>query len=117
MCMIVQVLTKFMQLARNNCWYIGSSNGLTEINLTTGRVRRLLNYYVRDLGFKSDKELWVGTESGLYIYDLEKGEIAHLTVSNGNDSYALADNAIYSICRDNDVGVAVLPRFRIPFCR
>ena len=57
----------------HNCWYIGSSNGLTEINLTTGRVRRLLNYYVRDLGFKSDKELWVGTESGLYIYDLEKG--------------------------------------------
>ena len=32
----------------HNCWYIGSSNGLTEINLTTGRVRRLLNYYVRD---------------------------------------------------------------------
>ena len=84
----------------HNCWYIGSSNGLTEINLTTGRVRRLLNYYVRDLGFKSDKELWVGTESGLYIYDLEKGEIAHLTVSNGNDSYALADNAIYSIMRE-----------------
>ena len=50
----------------HNCWYIGSSNGLTEINLTTGRVRRLLNYYVRDLGFKSDKELWVGTESGLF---------------------------------------------------
>ena len=89
----------------HNCWYIGSSNGLTEINLTTGRVRRLLNYYVRDLGFKSDKELWVGTESGLYIYDLEKGEIAHLTVSNGNDSYALADNAIYSICRDNEGGM------------
>ena len=89
----------------HNCWYIGSSNGLTEINLTTGRVRRLLNYYVRDLGFKSDKELWVGTESGLYIYDLEKGEIAHLTVSNGNDSYALADNAIYSLCRDNEGGM------------
>ena len=47
----------------------------------------------------------VGTESGLYIYDLEKGEIAHLTVSNGNDSYALADNAIYSICRDNEGGM------------
>ena len=60
---------------------------------------------MRDLGFKSDKELWVGTESGLYIYDLEKGEIAHLTVSNGNDSYALADNAIYSICRDNEGGM------------
>ena len=36
---------------------------------------------------------------------MEKGEIAHLTVSNGNDSYALADNAIYSICRDNEGGM------------
>ena len=35
----------------------------------------------------------------------KKGEIAHLTVSNGNDSYALADNAIYSICRDNEGGM------------
>lgn len=89
----------------HNCWYIGSSNGLTEINLTTGKVRRLLDYYVRDLSFKSDKELWVGTESGLYIYELDKKEVTHLTVSNENDPYALADNAIYSICRDNEGGM------------
>lgn len=88
-----------------NCWYIGSTNGLTEINLTTGRTRRLLDYYVRDLKFKSDKELWVGTETGLYIYDLDEGKKAHLTVSDGKDAYALADNAIYAISRDNEGGM------------
>lgn len=89
----------------HNCMYIGSSNGLTEINLTTGKVRRLLNYYVRDLQFKSDQELWVGTESGLYIYDLVNENITHLTASDEEDSYALSDNAIYSLFRDNEGGM------------
>ncbi len=51
----------------HNCVYIASLNGLTEINQTTGKTRKLLNTYVRALQFKSDDELWVGAESGLYI--------------------------------------------------
>lgn len=89
----------------HNCIYVGSSNGLTEINMTTGKVRRLLSYYVRDLEFKSDRELWVGTESGLYIYDLENETEIHLAASEDNDTYALADNAIYSLCHDNEGGM------------
>lgn len=34
--------------------------------------------------------------------NLEKGEIAISLFQTGNDSYALADNAIYSICRDDE---------------
>ena len=52
----------------HNCIYIGSSNGLAEINLTTRKVRRLLNDYVRNICLRSDTELWVGTEQGIYIY-------------------------------------------------
>lgn len=88
-----------------NCFYIGSANGLTEVNMTTRKVRRLMDCYVRDLRFNSDQELWVGTESGLYIYDLGKNRITHLTASDGDDSYALSDNAIYSLCRDNEGGM------------
>lgn len=89
----------------HNCWYIGSSDGLAELNLSTGKVRRLLRSFVRDLCFKSDRELWVGTESGLYICDLETDEVTRLTVSDENDPYALADNAIYSLCRDREGGM------------
>lgn len=88
-----------------NCFYIGSANGLTEINMTTCKVRRLMDGYVRDLRFNSDQELWVGTESGLYIYDLANSKVTHLTASDGDDSYALSDNAIYSLCRDKEGGM------------
>lgn len=89
----------------HNCRYIGTSSGLMMINQTTRKVTRLLNCYVRSLCFKSDKELWVGTESGLYIYEPGKGTVAHFTASNDNDPYSLADNALYSICRDSEGGM------------
>lgn len=92
-------------IGSHNCMYIGSSNGLTEVNMTTRKVRRLLDYYVRDIQFKSDKELWVGTESGLYIYDLGKESHIHLMQSNEYDPYALSDNAIYSLHRDKEGGM------------
>lgn len=89
----------------HNCWYVGSSNGLTEINLTTQKTKRLLDHYVRDMEFSSDKELWVGTENGLYICHLNEGTSEHLMDSDGNDPYSLADNAIYSIYRDREAGM------------
>lgn len=89
----------------HNCVYIASVNGLTEINLTSGRARRLLNAYVRALQFKSDTELWAGTESGLYIYNLANDKVSHLTVPNQEDMYALSDNAIYSLCCDKENGI------------
>ncbi|WP_418698984.1 two-component regulator propeller domain-containing protein [Bacteroides sp.] len=89
----------------HNCVYIASLNGLTEINLTNGKTRRLLNTYVRALQFRSDNELWVGAESGLYIYNLTTDKVTHLTVPNQDDSYALSDNAIYSLCRDKENGM------------
>lgn len=61
----------------------------------------------RTLEFKSDDELWVGTEKGLYIYNLTTNKITHLTVPDQDDSYALSDNAIYSIYRDSENGMWV----------
>lgn len=91
----------------HNCRYIGSSSGLTVINQTTGKSERLLDCFVRSLCFRSDKELWVGTESGLYIYEPGKGITAHFTASDGSDPYSLSDNALYAICRDSEGGMWV----------
>lgn len=88
-----------------NCVYIGSSKGLMEINLSTRKVRRLLDEYVRDICFHSDTELWVGTEQGLYIYDIVEDNYVHLTIPDGDDRYALSDNAIYSVFRDKEDGM------------
>ncbi|MDH6341156.1 ligand-binding sensor domain-containing protein/signal transduction histidine kinase/DNA-binding response OmpR family regulator [Parabacteroides sp. PFB2-12] len=89
----------------HNCVYVASLHGLTEINQTTGKTRRLLNVYARALQFRSDDELWVGTESGVYIYNLANDKVTHLAVPDQDDSYALSDNAIYALYRDTENGM------------
>lgn len=54
----------------HNCLYVGTSKGLIEVNLTSRKVRKLLDEYVRDICFRSDSDLWIGTEQGLYIYNI-----------------------------------------------
>lgn len=58
-----------------NCLYISSiRKGVLELNLTSGNLRSLLaidetgeKVYSRDLRVNSNYELWIGTESGVYI--------------------------------------------------
>ncbi len=94
-----------------NCIYVGTVRGLKEVNLTNKTVRTLLSkdesgddIYVREIAFYSDDELWTGTESGLYIYNLLTNKTTHLQNVNG-DPYSISDNAIYSICKDREGGM------------
>lgn len=69
-----------------NCIYISSiRKGVQELNLTSGNLRSLLlmdetgeMVYSRDLLVNSDNELWIGTESGVYIYNLRTDKYVHL---------------------------------------
>lgn len=95
-----------------NHLYIGSSKGgLKQINRMTKKVTDLLpaagqsqNVFVRNILKYSDKELWVATEGGIYIYNVENNEVQHIE-HNRNDSYSLSDNAIYDIYKDNEGGI------------
>lgn len=85
--------------------------GLREINLTSGRIRDLLTVdengeriFCRDLIVFSDHELWLGTETGVYIYNLKTDQYTHLQHSP-SDPYSLSDNAIYSLYKDREDGV------------
>ncbi len=84
---------------------MASSIGLFELNLTTKVVHRLLDVYVRSICFSSENELWVGTEQGVYIYNLHEHTYQSIEASEVNDQYALSDNAIYSIYRDSEDGI------------
>lgn len=90
-----------------NLLYVATADGLTEVNLDNNESYKILTAFVRTLQFKSDNELWIGTETGLYIYNLTNRHITHITVSDQDDPYALADNAIYSIYRDRENGMWV----------
>lgn len=105
------VITKIVQ-GNYNCLYIGSvKEGVSELNLTSGQVRNLLaidesgeSIFCRDLLSYSDNELWIGTESGIYIYNLRTAQFIHLRASL-YDSYSLSDNAIYALYKDREEGL------------
>ncbi len=105
------VITKIVQ-GNYNCLYIGSvKEGVSELNLTSGQVRNLLaidesgeSIFCRDLLPYSDDELWIGTESGIYIYNLRTAQFIHLRASL-YDSYSLSDNAIYALYKDREEGL------------
>lgn len=105
------VITKIVQ-GNYNCLYIGSvKEGVSELNLTLGQVRNLLaidesgeSIFCRDLLPYSDNELWIGTESGIYIYNLRTAQFIHLRASL-YDSYSLSDNAIYALYKDREEGL------------
>ncbi|CDA86810.1 two-component system sensor histidine kinase/response regulator [Bacteroides sp. CAG:754] len=95
-----------------NCLYVGSlKGGVKELNLTSNKLHDLLladengeSVFCRELLVASDNELWIGAESGLYIYNLRLGKFVHLR-SSINDPYSLSDNAIYSLCKDREGGI------------
>ena len=95
-----------------NCLYVGSlKGGVKELNLTSNKLHDLLSedesgepVFCRELLVASDNELWIGAESGLYIYNFRLSKYAHLR-SSINDPYSLSDNAIYSLCKDREGGI------------
>ena len=94
-----------------NCLYIGTVNGLLEVNIAAKTARRLEeegqpggDIYVRDLYFYSDNKLWAATESGIFIYNLRTGKTAHLSCTGG-DPYSISDNAVYALCKDKEGGM------------
>ncbi|HMR84127.1 MAG TPA: two-component regulator propeller domain-containing protein, partial [Niabella sp.] len=92
--------------------FIGTSNqGVKTFNPATGEYTDLLTYnednteiYVRDFIRNKENEYWIATESGIYIYDVNKNSFQHLKKSTVNP-YALSDNAIYSFAKDREGGI------------
>ena len=90
----------------HNRIYAGTTSGLLEINLTTGKAKKILSGYVRSLDFRDNDELWAGSESGLYIIDTQDGSILrHIVTPDQDEPYSLADNAIYSLFKDREQGM------------
>ncbi|MFT4833097.1 MAG: signal transduction histidine kinase/ligand-binding sensor domain-containing protein [Psychroserpens sp.] len=87
------------------------NNGAISFDISTETATRLLPdtedpLYVRDFSIKNTNELWMATESGLYIYNLKNGAYKNLKKSY-NDQYALSDNALYSLTLDDEKGMWV----------
>lgn len=89
---------------RGNDMYLCTSYGLFVLNTKGRTLRKLLDGYVRTVEF-TGQELWAGTEKGICIYNTATGTMNRITASDGNDPYALSDNAIYTIFKDREGGI------------
>lgn len=87
--------------------YIGTSRGLYEVNTTRMTATRLLDAYVRSCTIDATGQLWVGTEKGIVILNPVTRRTQSITSPHAADEYALADNAVYALCRDREGGIWV----------
>lgn len=88
----------------NRC-FIGTNHGLIEINHTSETTAKWLDEYIRACCLGEDGKMWVGTEKGVFIVDVNTQAIEHIAASHFEDRFSLSDNAIYAICRDREDGI------------
>jgi len=98
--------------AGSNQLLVGTTNqGVKLFDISTGTYQDVLTYnedhteiFVRDFLRYDAKQIWIATESGIYIYNRQNGAVVHLK-KNYHDPYSLSDNAVYTLVKDNEGGV------------
>ena len=93
---------------------IGTKNeGVKTFDTKTGKYRDIITLneertgiYVRTFIRRSENEYWIGTETGIYIYNNKNGSVAHLQ-REYDDPYSISDNVIFAFCRDREGGLWV----------
>lgn len=92
--------------------FIGTSTqGFKIFDLKSLTYQDVLTYnknkteiFVRDFLKYSDTQYWIATESGIFIYDTQKGSFTNLN-KQYNDPYSLSDNAVYTLFKDSEDGI------------
>lgn len=99
--------------AFNNRILIGTSIGVKLFNTTTAVYKDLSIYDVNKAGIfirnflqVNDKEIWIASELGIFIYNIETGYLNNLQ-KKYNDPYSISDNAVYTFCKDKEGGIWV----------
>lgn len=71
-----------------------------DINL----CENLDNLIIRTFMQAGPTEFWIGTETGIYIYNSKTGESKKIE-KNTTNQYAISDNVIYAFCKDREGGI------------
>ncbi len=96
---------------------IGTMKNVLLLNFAKKQVRNLTaaglpkgDVQVHTIFQKSDREFWLGSESGLYILDLISGRSQHIVREQFN-RYSITDNIVNSILRDREGGIWITTQF------
>jgi len=89
---------------------LGTMNNLYYFNKKEKTLKPLLpgenSYQIHTILHDKNQQYWLGTETGLYILDLEKENVIAVKKEYGNQ-YALSDNVVYSLHKDREGGIWV----------
>jgi ligand-binding sensor domain-containing protein/signal transduction histidine kinase len=91
---------------------VGTSNeGAKVFDIATASYKNIITHnsdktelFVRNFIQASADEYWIGTESGVYIYNTRTEKIVNLKKSFGN-AYSISDNAVYTFTKDREGGI------------
>ncbi len=105
-------IISFICFSDYNKMYLGlEEHGVVEVNRVTSQISRLrlssdpdAPLFVRHILQYASDELWIGTESGIVVYNLRTQHFQWLR-SSPYDPYSLSDNAVYSLCKDREGGL------------
>lgn len=86
-------------------------HGAKLFDIRTGVCSDILTYnpdrtaiFVRNFLQTSADEYWIGTESGIFVYNHRTGNIINLS-KQFNDPNSMSDNAVYTFCKDREGGI------------
>ena len=89
---------------------VGTFNHVYQFNTATGTLKDIFQNHpftrevqLHTITQQSPAELWLGTETGLYIYNLRTGKTVQVQKQQTNP-YSITDNVITSFCRDKEGG-------------
>ena len=69
-------------------------------------LKRETNFYVKRILEVSPNEFWLGTAAGIFVYNLQTGKGIQLE-KNYSNPFSLSDNAVETMCSDNEGGIWV----------
>jgi len=88
-----------------------ATHGVKLFDPRTGAYKDILTYnpdgttiFARNFVQTADHEFWIGTESGIYIYNKTTQKTTRLC-KKYNDPYSISDNAVYTFCQDKEGGI------------
>lgn len=101
-----------IQATAFNSILIGTSNyGVKQFHLSDYSTKDLITYnpdkteiFARDFVQHTASEIWMATESGIFIYNTNTGKYSNLK-KQYNNPYSISDNAVYSLTTDEEGGI------------
>ncbi|MDE6098855.1 MAG: response regulator [Muribaculaceae bacterium] len=107
---LARAIVNDLAVVGGNLYVSTDASGFHRVSLLTLRGEQVFREvdgtvpYLRKI-MACDSGIWLGSESGVYIYDIGRNKVVEHLTHDSYDRYSISDNAIYSLYTDRDGGI------------